>query len=97
MHYRPFGTTGFDVSALGFGTMRLPLTGDNPADIDRRQAIRMIRHAIDNGVNYVDSAYAYHNGESEVVLGEALRDGYRDRVKIATKLPTWLVEKDEDV
>ncbi len=97
MHYRPFGTTGFNVSALGFGTMRLPLNGDNPADIDRPETIRMIRHAIDNGVNYADSAYAYHNGESEVVLGEALRDGYRDRVKIATKLPTWLVEKEADV
>ena len=54
MHYRPFGTTGFDVSALGFGTMRLPLTGDNPADIDRRQAIRMIQSAVDyyGGVRY---------------------------------------------
>ncbi|HQE83130.1 MAG TPA: aldo/keto reductase [Candidatus Hydrogenedentes bacterium] len=97
MQYRPFGKTGFDVSALGFGTMRLPVTGGDPANIDRRETIRMIRHAIDNGVNYVDSAYAYHNGQSEVVLGEALRDGYRGRVKIATKLPTWLVQEEEDV
>jgi len=97
VQYRPFGKTGFDVSALGFGTMRLPVTGGDPANIDRRETIRMIRHAIDNGVNYVDSAYAYHNGQSEVVLGEALRDGYRGRVKIATKLPTWLVQEEEDV
>ncbi|HOD48541.1 MAG TPA: aldo/keto reductase [Candidatus Hydrogenedentes bacterium] len=97
MQYRPFGKTGFEVSALGFGTMRLPVTGGDPANIDRRETIRMIRHAIDNGVNYVDSAYAYHNGQSEVVLGEALRDGYRGRVKIATKLPTWLVQEEEDV
>ena len=97
MQYRPFGKTGFDVSALGFGTMRLPVTGGDPANIDRRETIRMIRHAIDNGVNYADSAYAYHNGQSAVVLGEALRDGYRGRVRIATKLPTWLVQKEEDV
>ncbi len=97
MQYRPFGTTGFKISALGFGTMRLPQTGEQPADINRPEAIRILRHAIDNGVNYVDTAYAYHDGESEVVLGEALRDGYRDRARIATKLPTWLVEKEEDV
>ena len=97
MQYRPFGTTGFKISALGFGTMRLPQTGERPADINRPEAIRILRHAIDNGVNYVDTAYAYHDGESEVVLGEALRDGYRDRARIATKLPTWLVEKEEDV
>ncbi|HOF41878.1 MAG TPA: aldo/keto reductase [Candidatus Hydrogenedentes bacterium] len=97
MQYRPFGTTGFNVSALGFGAMRLPQTGDQPAGINRPEAIRILRHAIDNGVNYVDTAYAYHDGESEVVLGEALRDGYRGRTRIATKLPTWLVEKEADV
>jgi uncharacterized protein len=89
MPYRPFGTTGFQVSALGFGAMRLPLRGPGAGDIDESQAVRMIRTAIDAGVNYVDTAYGYHGGRSEVVVGQALRDGYRQRIKLATKLPSW--------
>jgi predicted aldo/keto reductase-like oxidoreductase len=96
MQYRPFGATGFQVSALGFGAMRLPLRGPDPADIDERLAVRMLRTAIDAGVNYVDTAYPYHNGRSEVVVGKALRDGYRGRVKLATKLPSWRVQRAGD-
>jgi uncharacterized protein len=96
MQYRPFGTTGFQVSALGFGAMRLPLRGPGAGDIDESQAVRMIRTAIDAGVNYVDTAFGYHGGRSEVVVGQALRDGYRQRIKLATKLPSWQVKSADD-
>jgi len=97
MQYRPFGNLDFNVSALGFGTMRLPTIGDDPAQIDLAETTRIIRYAIDNGVNYIDSAHCYHNEKSEGAVAQALRDGYRDRVKIATKLPTWLVKDKSDV
>lgn len=77
--------------------MRLPLiAGGGAEDIDEDRAIRMIRRAIDMGINYVDTAYVYHGGQSEVVLGKALRAGYRDRVTLVDKSPVWLVETYED-
>lgn len=97
MQYRPFGSLGFEVSALGFGTMRLPLTADDPAAIDRPLARHLIRTAIDRGVNYIDTAYPYHGGQGEAMVGEALRDGYRAKVRLATKLPVWMVTKPTDV
>jgi predicted aldo/keto reductase-like oxidoreductase len=75
--------------------MRLPTLGSRET-VDEPEAIRMIRHAIDQGVNYVDTAYNYHGGNSERVVGRALRDGYRGRVRLATKLPVVQVTSGED-
>jgi hypothetical protein len=94
MKYRKMGSLDWEVSALGFGAMRLPI---NPQmKIDEEEAIKMIRYAIDNGINYVDTAYPYHNGESEVIVGKALRDGYREKVHLTTKSPLWMIKKAED-
>ncbi|MBS3825490.1 aldo/keto reductase [Candidatus Bipolaricaulota bacterium] len=91
MQYREFSDDiDFDVSALGFGVMRLPTIDDEAfsSNIKEQEAIDMIRHAIDEGVNYVDTAWPYHDGESEKLLGKALQDGYRNEVKLATKF-SW--------
>lgn len=98
MQYNRFGKLGFDVSRFGIGCMRLPLNGDgsNLKDINEEEAIKMIRYAIDNGVNYVDTAYPYHGKMSEPLVAKALKDGYRERVKLATKLPVWLTKTYED-
>ena len=98
MQYVPFGKHGFDVSRLGFGCMRLPTVKDGDRDvIDREKAIGMIRHGIDEGITYVDTAYPYHGGESETVVGLALKDGYREKVTLTTKLPVWAVNEEKDM
>ena len=98
MQYVPFGKLGFDISRLGMGCMRLPTVqeGDHKA-VDVPRAVALIRAGIDGGINYVDTAWPYHGGESENVVGLALRDGYRERVKLATKLPCWAVETRADM
>ena len=88
------GSLNWEVSVLGFGIMRLPMI--DQTNVDEEEAIKMIRYAIDNGVNYIDTAYSYHNGESEVIVGKALKDGYREKVYLTTKLPMWLVKNSED-
>ena len=104
MLYRKFGKTNEMVSILGFGCMRLPLLpGGDPSKIDEVLATNLIRYAIDKGVNYIDTAYPYHgkgmgsSGQSEPFLGRVLKDGYREKVKIATKLPSWLIKTRADM
>lgn len=96
MQYRNFGKLKWKASALGFGAMRLPIIGNDQSNVDHAESIRMIRYAIDQGINYLDTGYPYHNGQSERVVGLALKDGYRQKMKLATKLPARMVEKPED-
>ena len=87
MKYRKFGKLGIELSAFGLGCMRFNGTpaGEFPADVDK--AVRLIRQAIDGGVTYLDTAYVYLDKTSETILGKALQDGYREKVRIATKMP----------
>ncbi len=95
MKYRKMGSLPWEVSALGFGCMRLPTTPILHR-VDERQSITIIRKGIDLGINYVDTAWMYHMGNSEKILGKALQNGYRQKVKLVTKLPMIFMKKEED-
>lgn len=91
-------TIKWEVSALGFGCMRLPIKKILfIKKVNELETIRIIRHAINNGVNYIDTAYGYHMGKSEVIVGNALQDGYRQKVHLVTKLPMYKVKAAGDV
>jgi len=95
--YHRFGKLNWKVSALGFGAMRLPVIGGDRSNIDEAEATKLVRHAIDNGVNYIDSGYMYHGGNSEAFLGRVLQDGYREKTRVATKMPMMQVTSRDDM
>ena len=95
MQYRNMPGSTERLSVLGYGCMRLPTA---MGGIDREKAQKQIWGAIDQGVNYLDTAYPFHMGASEGFLGEyVLKNGYREKVNIATKLPCFIINKKESM
>ena len=94
MEKRRFDKFGIETSLLGFGCMRFPLRDDG--SIDEALAEKMLDLAMASGVNYYDTAYPYHNGDSEPFLGRVLDKYDRASYYLATKLPVWKLEKKED-
>jgi hypothetical protein len=92
MIYRDFA--GEKISILGFGAMRFPTEKDGK--VVEEEAISMLRTAMDKGVNYIDTAFGYHEGQSETIVGKALKDGYRDKAFVATKSPMWHIKEAAD-
>ena len=97
MKYRTMGKLGIQASAFGLGCMRFNGTASGDSVINEEKAISLIRRAIDGGVTYLDTAYVYLGKTSEIVLGKALRDGYREKVTIATKMPMEYVHNREEM
>ncbi|MEI6285004.1 MAG: aldo/keto reductase [Bacillota bacterium] len=99
MQHREFGKTGKKLTLLGFGGMRFMEVGesDSANTVDEAAAVKMLRYAYDQGINYVDTAYIYNDGQSEVAIGKSLKDGYREKVYLADKMPVWLVKKPADL
>ena len=94
MKYSVFSGIQGEVSKLGFGLMRLPKLYEDKEDIDYKEAERLVDLAYNNGVNYFDTAYVYHNGESEIFAGKILNKYPRESYKLATKLPGWAIKND---
>lgn len=96
MIYRRFGNTGVYVSILGFGAMRLPYKEINGNRVvDEEKSIEIIRKGIELGINYIDTAYGYCDGKSEIIVGKSIK-GIREKVYVSTKCPMWNVEKKAD-
>ncbi len=89
MQYRKLVANGPDISLLGYGCMRLPTKGTG---VDKEEAFKQMKFAFDKGVNYFDTAYPYHGGKSEVVLGEFIKNyDIREKIYIANKLPAFTI------
>ena len=99
MQYRKMGKLGIEVSAFGIGCMRFPMitNEDGKRVVDQELANKIIHTAIENGVNYLDTAYVYSDRQAEKVLGKALQGGWREKVYVATKLPIWDCHTPEDL
>ena len=96
MQYRKFGNTGIKVSVLGFGAMRLPQEQiEGKFQVKQEESVEIIQRAFELGVNYIDTAYTYNGGQSELAVGRALRN-WRGRVYLSTKMPTWYVKETND-
>jgi len=97
--YRELGSTNEKVSILGLGAMRLPIINEQASFIDEEESAAMLKYAIEHGVNYIDTAYPYHDGSSEVFLGKFFHENpaLREKVHLATKMPSWLINKKEDM
>lgn len=96
MKYRDFGKTGLKISQIGFGCMRLPeIDRDGKRIVDEEKAIPMLRRGYELGINYFDTAVFYNNGQSQYVVGRALKP-FRDKVMISTKLPLDMVKEADD-
>ena len=87
MIYKPF--QDLKLSALGFGAMRLPTVNGNDPDIDEKAAAELVDYAMKNGVNYYDTAWGYHSGNSEIVMGKILKNYPREKFYLASKFPGY--------
>lgn len=84
------------LSTLGLGCMRFPLTGSEQSDVDEAATAKIVDHAIQNGINYFDTAWPYHGGKSEIIMGKLLKAYPRDSFYLATKFPAFDIEKMKD-
>ena len=97
MEYRHDAHTNATPSLLGLGCMRLPLLKDGSSQIDVSAAQAMVDFAFANGINYFDTAFPYHDRTSEKFIGQALKKYPRDKFYLATKMPLWAIENQEDM
>lgn len=96
MKYINFTKDNIKLSRLGYGLMRLPTIGNDNKLIDYKKARELVEYAVDNGINYLDTAFNYHNEQSEIFTGELLKDGLREKIYLASKSPVFKIEKEED-